>query len=120
MVQNDFDSEQDDLNQTSGPIFFSKPSSSDIEKRILDLPDKKGSVYRMFELENKSLDEIALKLGIAPGTVATYLTDGIMYGLPINFTRLGVTMEQVNRVEQAIRKAPINSSSFFFSNRFFA
>lgn len=73
----------------------------------------------MFELENKSLDEIALKLGIAPGTVATYLTDGIMYGLPINFTRLGVTMDQINHVEQAIRKPPINSSSFRFFKSIF-
>ena len=77
------------------------------------LQDSKRSVYRMYELENKSIDDIALNKGLAPSTIANYLSDAILYGLPLNFTRIGVTMEQINQVEIAIGKPPVNSSKYF-------
>jgi len=77
------------------------------------LQDSKRSVYLMYELENKSIDDIALNKGLAPSTIANYLSDAILYGLPLNFTRIGVTMEQINQVEIAIRKPPVNSSKYF-------
>lgn len=66
--------------------------------------------YKLFELEHKDVDDVAAELGIAFGTVTTYLEEAILYGLPINFTRLGVTMEVIDKLEQHIREPPVNSS----------
>lgn len=54
--------------------------------------------------------DIAAELGIGFSTVTSYLEEAILFGLPINFTRLGLTMEAIENLEKVIREPPVNSS----------
>ena len=96
-------------------ISFKKNEKIKIEDSKLDgllqnLSASKRETYVAFELQNKTVDEIATTRGIAFSTVSSYLEDAILHGLPINFTRLGITMEQIEYLENIIRQPPINSS----------
>ena len=73
----------------------------------------KQQVYRAFELEKRQLEDIAAERGLAFSTIASYLEEAILNGLPINFTRMGVTMEMINTLEMKIRQSPVNSSIRF-------
>ena len=48
--------------------------------------------------------------GIAISTVFSYLADSVLNGLPLDYRRLNITEELIDRVENVIRKPPINSS----------
>jgi hypothetical protein len=74
------------------------------------LSDTKQSSYKAFEIENKPLETISLEKGVAVSTVVGHLEDAVLIGLPLNFTRLGVTPEKIDQVEKVLRNPPINSS----------
>ncbi len=77
---------------------------------LSNLSDTKQSSYKAFEIENKPLETISLEKGVAVSTVVGHLEDAVLIGLPLNFTRLGVTPEKIDQVEKVLRNPPINSS----------
>jgi len=87
-----------------------KIEDSKLDGLLQNLSASKRETYVAFELQNKTVDEIATTRGIAFSTVSSYLEDAILHGLPINFTRLGITMEQIEYLENIIRQPPINSN----------
>ena len=77
---------------------------------LSNLSDTKQTSYKAFEIENKPLETISMEKGVAVSTVLGHLEDAVLIGLPLNFTRLGVTPEKIAQVEKALRDPPINSS----------
>ncbi len=75
-----------------------------------NLSEKKQASYIAFEIENKSLEEVSMERKVGVSTIVTHLEDAILVGLPLNFTRLGVTPDKITRVEAVIRAPPINSN----------
>jgi hypothetical protein len=63
-----------------------------------------------FEIEKKDLSKICLDRGLAMSTLHGHLETAILLGLPVNYERLDVTLNDVNEVEKRIRRPPINSS----------
>ena len=51
-----------------------------------------------------------MEKGVAVSTVVGHLEDAVLIGLPLNFTRFGVTPEKISQVEKVLRNPPINSS----------
>lgn len=51
--------------------------------------------------------------GVIQSTVYRYLETAILNGLPITFTRMQITDDKINYVEELIRKPPINSSKYY-------
>ena len=72
----------------------------------------KQKVYRDFEFEHKSVEDLATQKGLAFTTINNYLEEAILNGLPVNFARLGVTEQMINRLEEILRLPPISSSNF--------
>jgi hypothetical protein len=90
-----------------------------VEELLENLPNSKREVYKAFQFNNKSVEEIATERGIAFSTVFAYIEEAILNGLPINFERMGITLERIDYLEKLIRKPPINSSkalkNYFYS-----
>ena len=76
----------------------------------MGMSETKRKTYLAFQIEQKPLDEIALKRGLAHSTLAGHLEEALLIGLPLDFGRLGITIEAVNKLEARIRQPPINSS----------
>lgn len=107
---NNFDIKTNKPTQANFQAPIVKPSNDKVEALLDELKPSVQKAYKLFELEHKDVDDVAAELGIAFGTVTTYLEEAILYGLPINFTRLGVTMEVIDKLEQHIREPPVNSN----------
>ena len=75
------------------------------------MSDTKRTTYLSFQINQKPLDEIALKRGLAPSTLTGHLEEALLLGLPLDYGRLGIKLEDVARLEARIRKPPINSSN---------
>lgn len=82
-----------------------------VEELLKSLSETKRLTYTMFQLERKPLDEIALKRGLVSSTLSAHLEEAFLIGLPLDFGRLGITVEAVNKFEARIRQPPINSSN---------
>lgn len=87
-----------------------KSNDSKIEEMIETMKPTQKEAYRKFQIENKTVEEIAAERGIAFSTVLNYLDVAILHGLPIDFNRLGVDMDMINSLEATIRQPPINSN----------
>ena len=74
------------------------------------LSDTRKQTYILYQIEEKKIDEICLNRGLSPVTIYFHLEDAILNGLPIDFNRLGITIEQINSLEAKIRQPPINSN----------
>jgi hypothetical protein len=94
-------------------LFKISPKANELIKK---LSSSKQDIYLLFELEKKSIEEIALKKSLASSTIHSYLEDAILVGLPFDYSRLNISLEQIDYVEQKIRLPPINSSNRFFSS----
>lgn len=68
---------QDSLKSTVEADYELKELSDNIEKGVLQLPDKCRSVFEMSRKEFKSNKEIAVQLGISEKTVENHLTKAI-------------------------------------------
>lgn len=88
-----------------------------IEQLLANLSSTKKETYMAYEIEKKSIEKISLERGLVSSTLSGHLADAILIGLPVDFARLGVSMEKIDLVESRIRKPPINSSleNFQFS-----
>jgi Werner syndrome ATP-dependent helicase len=74
------------------------------------LSDTRKQTYILYQIEEKKIDEICLNRGLSPSTIHSHLEDAILNGLPIDFNRLGITIEQINSLEVKIREPPICSN----------
>lgn len=74
------------------------------------ISETKQVSYKLYQLENKSLEEVSMERKLGVSTISGHLEDAILVGLPINFTRLGITWDKINQVERTIRAPPINSN----------
>jgi werner syndrome ATP-dependent helicase len=96
--------------------FQTNSSSSSVQidsktsELISNLSETKQFSYRSFEIENKSIEDISLLRNLGPSTIIGHLEDAILIGLPLNFSRLGITHEKINRIESTLRNPPINSN----------
>ena len=70
----------------------------------------KRETYIQFEIEKKSISDIAASRSLTEGTIMGHLEDAIINGLSVNFKRLHITLEDIDRLEQKLRKPPINSN----------
>jgi hypothetical protein len=70
----------------------------------------KRETYIQFEIEKKSISDIASNRSLAEGTIMGHLEDAIINGLSVNFKRLHITLEDIDGLEQKLRKPPINSN----------
>lgn len=84
--------------------------SSKMEQLLMNLSETKRTTYLAYQIEQRALDEIALKRGLAHSTLTGHLEEALLIGLPLDMGRLGLTMEAVNKLEARIRQPPINSN----------
>ena len=70
----------------------------------------KRETYIAFEIEKKSIQEISVSRGLVESTLYGHLEEAIINGLPVNFKRLNITLEDISELESKIRQAPINSN----------
>jgi uncharacterized protein YpbB len=74
---------------------------------IIDLLSAtKRETYNQFEIEKMSISDIASSRALTEGTIMDHLEDAIINGLAVNFKRLHITLEDI----QKLRKPPINSN----------
>jgi hypothetical protein len=66
--------------------------------------------YNSFQFDFKSVEEIMQERCLAFSTITGHLVKSIEIGLPVDFKRLNITLEEVDRLEKIIRSPPINSS----------
>ena len=81
-----------------------------IEKSLQMLSKTQQDSYIAFEIEKKDINKIALDRGLAISTLHAHLEQAILVGLPLNYERLNVKLENVTEVEKKIRQPPINSN----------
>ena len=70
----------------------------------------KRETYVQFEIEKKSITDIAANRGLAESTLLGHLEEAIINGLPVNVKRLHITLEDIDSLESKIRQPPINSN----------
>jgi len=112
---NKFKLDMDAFSELNQMISCNTTSSVSInDPKILDLleslSDTKQLSYKAFEIENKSIETISMERSVGASSVIAHLEDAILMGLPLNFTRLGVTTEKIIQIERALRAPPINSN----------
>lgn len=81
------------------------------------LSQTKRDTYTAFHIEKKSLSEISVSRGLVESTLIGHLADALAIGLPLDLSRVNVTRQMVEMVEEKIRKPPINSSNFILYGR---
>ncbi len=78
---------------------------------VLDLLSTTNKeTYIQFEIEKMSISDIATSRALTEGTIMDHLADAIINGLVVNFKRLHITLEDIDRLEQKLRQPPINSN----------
>ncbi|XP_074659227.1 bifunctional 3'-5' exonuclease/ATP-dependent helicase WRN-like [Tubulanus polymorphus] len=82
----------------------------EVDENLLgQLSETAVMTYRMFELEEKSLSQVANGRGLKSSTLCNHLSEAIKIGLPVDIDRCGVTPDIRKQIETAIRAPPINS-----------
>ena len=56
------------------------------------------------------ISEIANFRGLSTGTIYHHLEEAIINNLPLNFMRLDITLDSIDKLETVIRNSPINSN----------
>ena len=64
----------------------------------------------LFEIEKKSIQEIASIRNLAESTLYGHLEEAILNGLTVNFKRLHISLEDLAQFETKLREPPINSN----------
>lgn len=67
--------------------------------------------YKMFQLEGRSLEEIASNRNLAVSTIESHLLDCIKNGLDVDVTRMGVTNEKLEFISNLIKEQFNNNYS---------
>ncbi|KAK3085971.1 hypothetical protein FSP39_011454 [Pinctada imbricata] len=101
--------EENSIKSDNFPVISVQRDNSQYQLELSRLTETKRNSYIMFQMEKKSLEEIASQRGLKTSTIVSHLCDAIKAGLEVDVKRLGITSSIQQQTTDIIRGPNIKS-----------
>lgn len=101
--------QEKDIKMDDFPDIKLTKNDADLQRELFRLTETQRASYVMFNIDNKSLEEVASLRGLKTTTIVSHLCEAIKVGLEVDPARVGVTAQIESLITRVIRGPEINS-----------